>query len=218
MTKAASIFATAIASIALASCSGTENPEPEPVVYNIVTYESTSADGSVSTFSYQVNGDSPLITLTAKWNVPEAIIPGMRLLLAYVPESLTTQSGAVKLLGFTTVPGGEAKISSTIPKSEPMRLNSIWRSGNYLNLNGIVTLSGQVSEISLYADQSTINSPEPHTYVVIGNGDGNLDKEAERKLYASWDISQIWAMPALEALLVTYIDSENKPQTIKLIK
>ncbi len=218
MTKLAAAIAAVALSLGIIGCSGLENPEPEPIVYNIVTYDSTTPDGSTSTFTYQVNGDSPVITITANWNVPDAVKPGMRLLLAYTPESSTLESGHVELLGYTIIPGGFAKISEDIPSSEPMHLNSIWRSGNYLNLNGTVTVSGQVSEISLYADESTLLTPEPHAYIIIGKGDGDLPEAAERKLYASWDISDLWSTPSLEALSVSYIDASNKPQTIKLMK
>ena len=218
MTKVRNIIAAVISVFLISGCSNSEEPDPTPVVYNIVTYESTATDGSLSTFSYQVSGDSPLITLSAKWDVPDGVRSGMRLLLAYIPESHTIESGAVSIVSYAMIPGGEFKLAETVPESQRIRMVSMWRSGDYLNLHAEVTLSGQPSEISLYAESSTVDSSCPQAYIVIGEGDGELVEAAGRQLYASWNISELWSLPSLEEISVAYTDPSGELKSIEFTK
>lgn len=218
MTKVAHIVAAIVAGFCLTGCYGPENSEPMPVVYNFVTYESTSDEGGESVFTYQVNGDSPIVTLTAEWSPQESIKPGMRLLLAYVPENSTTESGPVDIQSYAILPGGEIRYDEPARGSETVRLNSMWRSGNYLNLDGMVTFGGAASEISLYAEPGSEAAAEPLLTVVVRKADGEAEVAAERRLYASWDISAIWSKSNAEAVRVAYTDDDNETSIVKFIK
>lgn len=218
MTKVARVVAAIAVGFFIAGCAGSEYPEPEPIVYNFVTYESTAADGTESVFTYQVNGDSPLVTLTANWRPAEPISTGTRLLLSYIPESGTTESGPVSVQGYIVLPGGEVRIDEPTGESEPMRLNSMWRSGSYLNLDGVVSFSGPASEISLYAEPGSEGSAEPRLNVIVRKSDEGSGVAAERRLYASWDISSLWSRADVEALSVAYTDTENETSIMRFIK
>lgn len=190
----------------LAACGNDPSgPDVEPAVYNIVTYESTTLDGSIAVFTYQVLDDSPVITLTADWKVPDGIVPGTRLLLAYVTDT-PGKSGPVEVKQAVVIPGGKPVTASKIPYSEPVEIRSLWRTGPYLNLDALVTISGTASEIGLYAVEKTIGKPTVQLAVIVGEGDGPVGAEVKKSLYASWNIGEIWDAPTCTAVEVHYTD------------
>lgn len=204
--------------IAMISCNTSDDPQPGVVLYSIVTYEGSSSDGMRSTLTFQVNNDSEVITYTTMWTPPEGTKPGDRLLIAYTTESNALQSGTITVLSYANIPCGQATYSNAIPSSESINLNALWRTGNYLNLDCYVTISGQASEIALYIDQRTIDSSEPQAYIIIGHGNGPQPTEAPRRLYASWNIEQLWQQPSLSSLKINFIDFSNNLQSYIITK
>lgn len=192
-------------------------PNIDPAVYNIVTYESTTLDGSVAVFTYQVLDDSPVITLTADWKVPDGIDPGTRLLLAYVTET-PEKSGPIEVKQAVVIPGGKPVEAAKIPYSEPLQIRSLWRTGNYLNLDGVVTLSGTAKEISLYAVEKSLDKATVQLAIIIGEGDGPVGAEVKKTLYASWNISEIWNKTTCEAIDVFFTDALGRTQSITIQK
>lgn len=215
------ILTSALIVLALSSCKDNDSGTPDPIVSNIVTYEATTEDGSVSTFSFQAVDDSPLITISANWKAPAELKPGTRL-LAYYTTTTPNESGPVELKSLVQIPGGTPKDTTAITNltGEELGLQAMWRSGSYLNLNAGVYFTGQASEVSLLVDTSTLQQPEVDTYVYIGhNPDSPVDgTTATRMLVASWNIADIWTQPTLQTLRVTYRDLRGQPQTMKFTK
>jgi len=207
--------------LTLASCKDKDSGTPDPVVSNIVTYEATTDDGSVSTFSFQTVNDSPLITISANWKAPADLKPGTRL-LAYYSTTTPNESGPVELKQLVQIPGGTPKDTTSITNltGEELGMKTMWRSGTYLNINAGVYFTGQASEVSLLVDTSTLQQPEVETYVYVGhNPNSPVDETtATRLLVASWDIADIWEQPTMQTLRVTYRDRQGQPQTMKFTK
>lgn len=201
----------------LAACSKIDSPEIDPVVYDIVTYESTSADASVSTFSYQVNDDSPVIILSANWKAPESLKEGTRLLLGYTTAT-PGQSGPIELRSVALIPGGDATVTDQIPPSESLQLRALWRTGNFLNLNSVINVSGQASEVTLYVSEQTLGDALPQAYIVVGEGNGPVGSEVNKALYASWNIDRVWSQPSVTALEVNYTDIAGRNRSVTISK
>lgn len=122
----------------LSSCSDDEdNFAYGDFLYELVTYMG-SQDGRAM-FTYQSYNDSPLITLTAS-NVKEVNAPvGQRMLLNYeVDESLSESNHFITVKGLSKVNTDTIVFVSfdklETLKKEPVKIASVWRSGNYLNV------------------------------------------------------------------------------------
>lgn len=220
MKKTLTYLCAAAVALASASCSkSNEEPLPDPAIYDIVTFDGVTPDDKapLAIFTYQVKDDSPVITLSANWNAPDELKPGTRLLLAYTTET-PGESGPIAIKGLSIIPGGDIRPTATVPASEPIRLRSLWRSGNYLNLNSVITISGEASEISLYVGEETLADAVPQAYVVVGMGNGGIDTSAPRQLYASWNIESVWSLPTVTGLNVNYVDAAGHPQSILISK
>lgn len=218
MTKFPLIF---LAALALLGCSKNESADVDPIVQNIVTYEATSDDGTVSTFSFQAVDDSPLITISATWSPPADLLPGTRLLATY---STTTPSvsGAVELRGLQTIPGGIPIDTCAIANlsSEGIGLRSIWRSGQYLNLTGSVYFTGNAGDVSLLVDSLSLSQPDVDAWIHVGidPNNPNVGSSAPRSLVASWNIAEIWNNPLLQTLRIHYKSTSNKIESININK
>ncbi len=214
------ILTSALIVLTLASCKDNDSGTPDPVISNIVTYEGTTDDGSISTFSFQTVDDSPLITISASWKLDKSVKTGTRL-LAYYTTTTPNESGPVKLKNLLSIHGGTPKDTTSITNltGEGLGLQSMWRSGPYLNLSAGVYFAGQASEVSLLVDKSTLQQPEVEAYVYIAhNPNSPVEEAATRLLVASWDIADIWKQPTLQTLRVTYRDRQGQPQTMKFTK
>lgn len=123
--------------MSMAACSDDETVVYGDFSYDMVTY-SGEKDGR-SVFTFQSYNDSPLITLYAN-NVGNPNMPvGQRLLLNYVvDEDLGSFSQSVTVNGYSKVNTDtilvlKQEIIDTL-KMEKMKLRSVWRTGNYLNI------------------------------------------------------------------------------------
>lgn len=105
--------------------------------YELVTYSGEGENGSV--FTFRSYNDSPLITLNAS-NVKYPGMPvGQRLLLNYVvDDDLGGNCLAVTVKGLSKV---NTDTISVLPqekidelKMEDVKLKSVWRTGDYLNI------------------------------------------------------------------------------------
>lgn len=215
------ISAYFLALLALTACNGNDEPDPDPVVSNIVTYEATTDDGSVSTFSFQAIDDSPLITISANWKAPETLKPGTRL-LAYYSTSNPGESGPVELKQLVEIPGGEPIDTTAIASlsGEPVSVTALWRSGRYLNLNAAIYFTGKASKISLLVDQSTLGQPTVESYLLIA-GDPNgpvAETPVSRMLVASWNIDYLWSLSTTKTLQVNFKDISGAVKNMKFTK
>ena len=106
-------------------------------LYELVTYEGSEEGKAV--FTYQSYNDSPLVTLTAS-NVKSVDAPkGQRMLLNYVIEQslaandqVVTVKGLAKVNTDTIAVVESSKLDTT--KMDPVKVASVWRTGNYLNV------------------------------------------------------------------------------------
>ena len=122
----------------LASCSEDDDAYSYgDFLYELVTYEGSEEGKAV--FTYQSYNDSPLVTLTAS-NVKSVDAPkGQRMLLNYVIEQslaandqVVTVKGLAKVNTDTIAVVESSKLDTT--KMDPVKVASVWRTGNYLNV------------------------------------------------------------------------------------
>lgn len=195
--------------IAATSC-GDDGPYSDAAaLYDIVTYEGTTSAGA--TFSFRQYDDSPLITLTAKGaQMSDRITAGDRLLIGYYPASgQPYTSGEITLQAYSyinqdTVVCRQEKDLAGWDK-DPMYLNSVWRSGKYLNLYVRIDQSDEPRRFELAIDQATINDSLPHLYMVhdLLDSPGNYTRRA----YASYDLTPVWKLETCRGIILHINDS-----------
>lgn len=199
--------------VALTGCGDDAPYSDTATLYDIVTYGGSV--GGVATFTMRASNDSPLLTLTATGvDVNPAIKEGDRMLLGYIPASGTPYaSGEVSVVStgaINNVPMTEDAIADIRWDADPIYLNSIWRTGCYINVYCRVSYSAKPRLLSLVADCETLGDPVPQLYLVhdlLGEPDSYT-----RRAYLSADISDVWRLETCRGVTVHVADS-NLPTT-----
>ncbi len=210
-----------ITSMIISSC-GDDGPyNDQAALYDIVTFEGNSSNGA--SFSFQRRDDSPLINLFAKGvNVNgESVKQHDRMLIGYYPESgKAYTSGNISLISITLVNQDTLRTASMDKISgwnaDAIFLNSLWRSGKYINMYIRVDYSTEKRDFSLTMDEATQNDEYPHLYLVH-----NLLEAPNsflRRAYASFDISSIWNSEHCKGVIIHLNDSNLKQETYTFSK
>ena len=216
-TRLMVLLMVATAGIALASCNsddptgGDISGSETSVIYNIVTYEGTSAD-NVTKFTFRESDDSVLITLTAaNWAPSKEIDAGTRLLLAYtasqqgISSTITVLSAQLIYGGMLAFDDRDETTSDVV--TDAIWLNSMWRDGHYINLDCKVDYAVSPARFALVADNATLTDAYPTLYLIHSSGE--QFGEYSRRLYASWDIDAVWSLPTCQGVTIRFRDSNR---------
>ncbi len=210
-----------VASILLVACNDDGPYNEQIALYDIVTFEGNSTDGAL--FSFQRRDDSPLINLFAKGvNVNgESVKQHDRMLIGYYPESgKAYTSGNISLISITPVNQDTLRIATKEGlvgwDADAVFLNSMWRSGKYINMYIRVDHSTESRDFSLTMDEATRNEEYPHLYLVHNLLDA--PNNFTRRAYASFDISPIWNSESCKGVIIHINDSNLKTETYTFSK
>ena len=216
MKKMFLLFAL-IAVAALAACQGTEEPAGPQVVASIVTFDGTDGSG-ISTFSYS-DAQGASVKLYAAWVAPDAKLKAGNRALIYYQANDYGVSAQVQLTAVMPIPTGKAEIAaaSDIHLGEPLGQARVWRSGNWLNLASVITFSGDAQNIDLLVEATTLSYPTAEAYIVVGAAPDSRPA-AERQLFASWRIDEIFDLHGCEAINVNYTAPNNELKSILIKK
>lgn len=207
--------------IVVTSC-GDNGPYSDKIaLYDIVTFEGTTDQGVK--FSFQQVDDSPVIELLARGVVfdEKKVRKNQRLLIGYYPASgKAYESGEIEFFGYSQIYHNEAVFSTANQiagwDKTPVYLNSMWRSGHFLNMNMLVDHSSQERRMELLADESTLNDPMPHLYFahdLLGS-----PESYGTQVYASFDLSKVWNRATCEGVIVHINDSNLQKETYQFVK
>lgn len=198
----------------LPSCSGDEPYSDTATLYDIVTFDGSTPDGAQ--FSFRASDDSPLITLTASGSPLDvsSISPGDRMLLGYIPSSgQPYSSGPITVVSAGPINNmtlHEADITDIQWDATPIYLNSIWRTGCYINIYCRVSYSAEARLLDLLLDPATADTPLPHLYVahnLLGQPDSYT-----RRAYMSADIASVWNKETCRGVII-HVADDNLPQS-----
>lgn len=219
MTISRHIIASAWLALSLASCSTDGGDYAEQAfLSDIVTVESTGKTGS--RFTFRRYGDSPLITLDDPGLTLKKEYVGTRVLLRYYPESgIPYTDSEIRAVGLTAI-NNDTTVIRPVERydwnADAVFLNSIWRSGNYINVRMRAVYSDSPRYFSLMVDSLTLTDPVPQVYLVhntLGAPDNYM-----REVYASFDISNVWDRPGCRSIEVHVNDSNLKKELYKFNK
>ncbi len=196
------------------SCSDDESYNDHATLYDIVTFEGNTDSGAQFTLLRQ--DDAPAVSLLARGTKvdTETIEPEKRVFIGYIPASGEPYtSGDITLTGASAINNDVLRISSldSIPAwdSDPIYLNSIWRTGNFINIYCRVSYSDEKRAFILMVDRATRDDAIPQLYLVH-----NLLGEPQsftRRAYLSVDISSLWSETSCHGVTV-HLNDSNLPQ------
>lgn len=163
-------------------------------------------------FQFQKEGDSRLTTLRSTNIAIDTTTTNInsRLMIYYTPESgihniddnITVKS-IVQIFNDSIRTGDVAKLPDW--DRNPIYVNSIWRSGSFINIHCGLTYSYEPSAFMLMVDATTINNAMPDVYLTYKKGD---DRESYLKnFYASIDISNLWDKSTCQGFTLHVNDS-----------
>lgn len=206
-----------IMTVAICSCSD-DDYNDRALLSEIVTATRNTPDGIE--FQYRRYGDSPLITLTADgFSVKDEFI-GKRMLLRYYNKSeIETSPRKIEIAALSAINNDTARIADidTIAwNATPIYLNSIWRSGQYINVHLKVMYSATARLFNLTADSATIDSDIPQLYMCHNTFSAPDNYMFET--YSSYDISNIWNRPTCKGIDIHVNDSNLKTDTYSFKK
>ncbi len=201
--------------ICMQSCKDDGGPRNHEFLFSdIVTIISVS-EPSGTRFGMQRYDDSPLIIYTASnWTVPEKYVGQRVHLYYYMVGGEPYNSGEIAVKSVRAINNGSVSagsVSDPAWDADPVWLNAVWRTGNYLNFRLRLSYSPKPRYFSLVADESTIGLEQPQLYLVH-----NLDGQSQSYMsetYASFDISHVWNRPSCRSVCVYINDVNYKART-----
>lgn len=183
--------------VLVSSCSDDEGVKGPVTIqlWDLVTYQGLTDDGSSSCFTFRQVDDSPTITLTSASRFSDEVESGTRMIIRYVPESgKAYTSGAIRLLSADRITQGpvatEWKDQFNDWNRDKVFLYSVWRSGTYLNFHLRLTYDTEPRLFQLAADPATLDSDWPEIYLIHVMA-RPVDYH-DRIYFASFDIAEIW--------------------------
>lgn len=200
--------------VIMASACSDESYNDRMMLADLVSIQS-SDESTGTTFTFQRYDDSPTITLVDPDLAIKDEYVGQRALLYYYPDNgQAYQSGTISARGVTIVNSDTAVVRPIYRynwDASPVYLNSVWRSGKYLNFRMRVDYSDKPRHFGLVADSLTVTEPNPQFYLVhdLNGAPDNFLREC----YASFDISKIWTQPSCESITVHIKDSNLNKDT-----
>lgn len=215
------LILSALMTMVFTACSEDDVLNDTATLYDIATFDNNTDAGAQ--FSLQRQNDSPTITLLARGATidTDKIKPGTRLFIGYIPasgESYT--SGDITLITTNAINNDVLRISSldSIPAwdGDPIYLNSIWRTGKYLNIYCRVSHSDAKRTFILLVDRATRGDSIPQLYLAH-----NLLGEPQsytQRAYLSVDISSLWEEDTCNGVTVHVNDSNLSKESYTFLK
>ena len=202
--------------LALVFCACSHEPERD---YGDFLEAFVKNEGN-KTLTYHAHDDSPLITLHANTWDDEAVPVGDRAVIRYtVTDKISNYEYNVRIDDYAKIFNDVLRQADapTIAgfESTPITVTSLWRSGNYINLNSWVRIPEKTPQVLLVLDEATIEDaiPQVHLiYTVKGQ-----EVYFERKCYASFDITNLWTRETCQAIDI-HVNDPNGTKVFRFEK
>ncbi|MGN0214364.1 MAG: hypothetical protein ACI4AH_06095 [Muribaculaceae bacterium] len=200
------LLLTSLLAAVLVACSDDNEPSGEVqdnFRFDLVTYEGF-ADG-VAQFTFIPRLDADEITYVGRMSEQPKVKKGQRVLLNYfVPAEASGGKQEVIVNSVSSIFSDTLRYAAkeridTITR-EAIRLSSIWRTGNYINLHAEVEYTGSARWFYLLMDKSTWNNDTVDCYLV--HNTFGAKKYFWRQTYASFYVGGAWKKQSCCALRV----------------
>ena len=167
-------------------------------LYDIVTYMGVDSHG-MEIYRLENRNSEPAVTLLAAGkNAPNDSYLGRRVLLRY---NFAAKSGANDTVRQITAYSVHGIISDSLrytakplylylQDNSPMRFNSVWKTGNYINMHGQLEYTGRSRHFYMIIDSTTWHDDTVHCYMVH-NVFGDTTRHW-REFYGSFFVGTVW--------------------------
>jgi len=216
MKRLLSILLLLIALIGVTSCHHDDDVDRSytDYRYDIVTYQGQNAIGAV--FEYLGHGDTAAIKLQSTVAISTGITANQRVLLRYefADRSSHASTRNVTVYGCYNIISDSLRYSTAKVSDYPMhemKLRSLWRTGQYINMHAQVEYTGEARMLVLAADSTTLNQDTVHCYLMhdLRGYEGTYWRDC----YGSFFVGILWQKPSCRVLRVHVNDvvrPENK--------
>ena len=200
--------------LALASCDKQEDIDRAytDYRYDIVTYLGLNTTGAV--FEYLGHGDSVAVRLQSDVAFDgEDIKEHQRVLLRYdFADKTVGDSRCINVYGCSAIFSDSLRQSSIAPDSLPARevkLRSLWRTGEFINLHCQVEFTGKARTLMLVADEKTLADDTVYCYLV--HDLRGVQGSFWRDCYASFNVGALWHRHSFKCMRV-FINDLTYPE------
>ena len=181
--------------------------------YDIVTYMGQNDIGAV--FEYLGHGDSAAVTLQSGIDISKDAKAHQRVMLRYdFADKATGNRRDINVYGCNAIFSDSIRMTMDGPDSLPrheVKLRSLWRTGEFINLHCQVEYTGKSRTLMLVADGNTLSDDTVHCY--LAHGLRGVSGTFWRDCYASFNVGALWKRPSFRCLRlhindVTFPDTE----------
>lgn len=200
----------ALAAVLMACGPDDVDPAYTDCRYDIVTYRGVTPGGQE--VYHLVGRDSePTVTLLSSGaKAPENSNIGRRVLLRYTPASaLRGDTCRVVAHAATAIVSDSLRytvrpLAHYLQDNTPVKLGSLWRTGDYLNLHCQLEYTGRSRHFYLLVDSTTWHADTVHCHLVH-NVFGDTTRHW-RECYASFYVGAVWRQPSCRVMRVHIAD------------
>ena len=200
--------------LALSSCDKDEDIDRAytDYRYDIVTFLGQNATGAV--FEYLGHGDSASVRLQSRVALSEEVKANQRVLLRYdFADNTAGDHRNVNVYSCNGIVSDSLRQTGASPDSLPMhevKLRSLWRTGEFINLHCQVEYINTARTFMLVADGQTLSNDTVNCYLVH-------DLRGERgtfwrDCYASFNVGALWKKPTFKVMRI-YLNDKTYPNT-----
>ena len=208
------ILLIALLHVALFSCDKQEDIDRAytDFRYDIVTYLGQNNTGAV--FEYLGHGDSASIRLQSRVDISEDAKTNERVLLRY--DFADTHQGAsrdIDVFGCSAIINDSLRMTKDSPDSLPqhqVKMRSLWRTGEFINLHCQVEFTGKSRTFMLVADGNTLEADTVHCYLThsLRGESGTFWRDC----YASFNVGALWKRNTFHCLRI-HVNDVTFPDT-----
>ena len=170
--------------------------------YDIVTYLGQNATGAV--FEYLGHGDSAAIRMQSVVDISQDAKTHQRVLLRYdFADKKASDQRDINVYNCYTIISDSIRMTMDGPDSLPqheVKLRSLWRTGEFINLHCQVEYTGKNRTFMLVADGNTLKDDTVHCY--LAHGLRGEQGTFWRDCYASFNVGALWKRPSFHCLRI----------------
>lgn len=205
--KNAILYILPIIAMLAASCNDDEYYRYGDFRYDMVTYMGHDETLGGDAYINYPAGDNNAVTLidlqSAASTSSAGLETGSRLLLNYIIDSRNSDGSLnVTARGYTKAITDSLRYIPNLSSMamDSISLNSIWRTGRYINLYCRVKYTYAARQIALVADYSTLHNDTVHCYLMHNM----LGVQAYfwRRCYMSFDINSVWNLQSCKTVRI----------------
>lgn len=187
------VLMLALAAVVATSCNTETHADNDGILYDIVTFQSQSEDGSV--FVLQTGPSTPEILLSSTRQLDLEKVPlGSRVVIAYTTRNglKPTVNSPIDLITLAQVHTADLIKAASGFESEMVSLTSTWLTGTWLNFDLNANVSEQPKKFELVVDESTLDQKMPTVYLLFESDD---PRATQKHCYASFNVAWLWEDP-----------------------